>query len=262
MNNDRIPAGYQERNAQVRAWEMVVKAGTVGTLLDVGCGNGDFLKLIGEQAPNVKGLMGCDLSWDRVKDAQEKAPNASIFKSGEGSIPLRDESAEVITLLSVLEHVHDERELLEDIWRVLRPGGVFIFAVPYQGLFAWADPSNLKFHFPRLHRAFHMHKDLEYYKKRFIDSQKDGLFGDVSIHSMFHKHYTIDQLRFLLSQRFEIIEIQRFSMFSPILINLMNVYQLLFKRTCNVLHWLYKADLRRDYEALSYYVVASAKKIG
>jgi SAM-dependent methyltransferase len=57
--------------------------------------------------------------------------------------PWADESAETIRLLDVLEHLPQVVPVIDECWRVLRPGGALHLRVPhYQSENAWLDPTH------------------------------------------------------------------------------------------------------------------------
>jgi ubiquinone/menaquinone biosynthesis C-methylase UbiE len=64
------------------------------------------------------------------------------------SLPFEDGSFNLLTARSVVEHVENPSELLREIYRVLKPGGHFVFATPnylyYQTLLASLTPRSLK----------------------------------------------------------------------------------------------------------------------
>ncbi len=87
-------------------------------LLDVGCGNGDFLQRAQSLGWKVEGF---DFDPQAVAAAQ-----AAGLKVRVGSIQLyanAREEFDVVTCNHVIEHVHDPRQLLSDIHRILKPGG-------------------------------------------------------------------------------------------------------------------------------------------
>ena len=57
--------------------------------------------------------------------------------------PWEDHSAEIIRLLDVLEHLPEVVPIIDECWRVLKPGGVLHLRVPhYQSENAWLDPTH------------------------------------------------------------------------------------------------------------------------
>lgn len=97
-----------------------------GRLLDVGCGTGSFLR-----------EMQC-AGWDTV--GVEPAPKAAAYTQQRFAIPvhtgtlreahLPEASFDVITLWDVLEHLHTPWDDLQEIARLLAPGGLLVLRHP------------------------------------------------------------------------------------------------------------------------------------
>jgi SAM-dependent methyltransferase len=82
------------------------------THLDIGCGDGYFLlRSRFKIRYGYDMLMGED---DRIEDR----------------IDFPDASIDLVTMLAVIEHLPDVRGMLEEIHRVLKPGGKFILTTP------------------------------------------------------------------------------------------------------------------------------------
>lgn len=101
-----------------RVAEMIAEDAEV---LDVGCGDGDFLKSLSNRKK-----LGLDLN----PAALEKAKDYDFPVRGETLAQQTDASADAITLFHVMEHLNDPAEILADLVRVLRPGGLLAIAVP------------------------------------------------------------------------------------------------------------------------------------
>jgi SAM-dependent methyltransferase len=116
-------------------------------LVDIGCGDGFFLSLVGGARKR-----GLELNPDAVRRAREKGLDVR-----EGLLPtLADASTDVLTLFQVLEHVEKPAEVLRDAARVLRPGGRLFVAVPNDEAYigrALHDPLNAPPHHPLRWRA-------------------------------------------------------------------------------------------------------------
>lgn len=97
-----------------------------GTLLDVGCGAGFFVREATEQGFSAQGI---ELSREAVE-----------FGMREGDVRLRegdllhtqypDTSFDIVTLWHVLEHLPQPVETLKRIRALLKPGGMLVIAVP------------------------------------------------------------------------------------------------------------------------------------
>lgn len=88
-------------------------------LLDVGCGIGVVM-----QAAEARGweAIGVDISQRIVN--QCRAQGLQAERVPDWNLPFDDESFDVVTAWSVIEHVADVRHVLREWFRVLRPGGV------------------------------------------------------------------------------------------------------------------------------------------
>lgn len=99
------------------------------TLLDLGCGTGDFLELAGNCA---KKSIGVDSSAKMLEIARQR------FKTGDGRpelrlgelehLPLRDGEADCVVISMVLHHVPEPDAVITEIGRVLKPGGTLLVA--------------------------------------------------------------------------------------------------------------------------------------
>jgi len=109
-------------------------------VLDLGCGEGRHA--IAAWLRHEVHCVGIDLSAGDVRRAAEKAApfNASVEPSSRRSIgfgvgdalrlPFADHCFDVVICSEVLEHIGPYREVLAEIRRVLKPGGVFAASVP------------------------------------------------------------------------------------------------------------------------------------
>lgn len=93
-------------------------------VLDVGCGDGIDLALIGVKGAKV---FGVDPSREFLKKAQENNPTG-IFKEGVGeNIPAEDASFDVVISKWAIQTSSDVPKVLSEIARVLKKGGTTVF---------------------------------------------------------------------------------------------------------------------------------------
>lgn len=97
-----------------------------GTLLDVGCGQMPYKPLLLSRDSNVEKYIGLDLEGGR--HSQRKQPD--LLWDGK-TIPLDNESIDCAIATEVLEHCPDPEIVMKEIWRVLKPGGILFFTVPF-----------------------------------------------------------------------------------------------------------------------------------
>ncbi|MFO8013074.1 MAG: class I SAM-dependent methyltransferase [Phycisphaerae bacterium] len=173
----------QELRGKARLFDRWMPEG-VETVLDVGCAYSPMLHLLGRKARQAYGV---EYDLDKLREAGRRYPaHRYICASGE-ALPLQAESMDVVTFIEVLEHVDRERRFLEEVHRVLRPGGRIILSVPNKGLAEPLDMDNLVFS-PALKAG-----------KRL------GLFRHVSdYHLRYHRHYSVQDLQGLFDGLFRI----------------------------------------------------------
>lgn len=99
-----------------------------GMVLEDGCGLGTYLKRFDKTAHHAFGL---EIEFDRCLDAHAEVPRV-VCAAGE-SVPLTANTFDLVFSNEVLEHVKDDRRCVEEIVRVLKPGGRFAFYVPNRG---------------------------------------------------------------------------------------------------------------------------------
>jgi 2-polyprenyl-3-methyl-5-hydroxy-6-metoxy-1,4-benzoquinol methylase len=98
-----------------------------GRLLDIGFGNGGFLKIAGEMGWNAEGI---DFDPKAVEVARARGLNVRCASAAD--LSEHAGQYDVITISHVIEHVYDPPGLLEDLYRLLKPGGSL-----------WLDTPNL-----------------------------------------------------------------------------------------------------------------------
>lgn len=97
-----------------------------GRLLDIGCGHGYFLLIAKECGWQVAGVEISETGSEYARRALRLEVLTGELAAG--SFP--EESFDVVTMNSVLEHVLNPMDLLRRIARVLKPGGWLFFNVP------------------------------------------------------------------------------------------------------------------------------------
>lgn len=99
-------------------------------VLDIGSGTGFVIEIWQSLGMKVTGI---DISATAVKNLSIKFPSSAFleFDIGSGKLPLEDNKFDCISAASVLYHIVDDKALsqaLDNIHRILKPGGYFIFS--------------------------------------------------------------------------------------------------------------------------------------
>jgi ubiquinone/menaquinone biosynthesis C-methylase UbiE len=97
------------------------------TILDVGCGTGRLLRAIGAQWPNAA-RTGVDAVEGMIEVAQNLAPDVTFHVAVAENLPLPDSSVDLAFSTTSFHHWTDQGEGINEIFRVLRPGGHFFLA--------------------------------------------------------------------------------------------------------------------------------------
>jgi 2-polyprenyl-3-methyl-5-hydroxy-6-metoxy-1,4-benzoquinol methylase len=119
-------------------------------LLDIGCGTGANLPMLREIVTTDGHVTALDFSPLALQFARtHPASNGVTLLQGDAQrLPFEDATFDVVTMLDVLEHVPDDERTLQEVWRVLRPGGSLVFSVPaYKQL--WSEHDVALHHFRR-----------------------------------------------------------------------------------------------------------------
>jgi SAM-dependent methyltransferase len=109
-----------------------------GVNADLGCGDGAVLRALA-----ARGLLGSttyavDASRERVDIAARAAPGIhGIVADAAGVAELEDASLDGVIVSQVIEHVDDDRALVREVARLLRPGGWWYVGTILRGARAW-----------------------------------------------------------------------------------------------------------------------------
>jgi len=98
-----------------------------GRILDIGCATGHFLSTLRRLGPWE--VCGLDISAEAT-DYARKRYAMEVFTGELAQAQYPSGHFDVVTLWDVLEHVHDPRDTLTEIHRILKPGGLLLVRVP------------------------------------------------------------------------------------------------------------------------------------
>jgi SAM-dependent methyltransferase len=127
------PAVAYRWRTLLRMMHTAVPLGTRGTLLDIGCGNGELTCLIAE-AFGTFDVLGLDASATAVDVARARCPRASFRQ-----VDLNSNAGELLDLQGwathavcseVLEHLDDPVAALQNVRSLVRPGGRLFITLP------------------------------------------------------------------------------------------------------------------------------------
>lgn len=104
-------------------------------VLDIGCNDGAIT--CGYLERGARQAIGVDIDDAAIQWAQEhrSSQNISFFSSTTTSLPLADDLIDTVICYDVFEHISEPGAMLEECYRVLKPGGQMII-----GTWGWYHP--------------------------------------------------------------------------------------------------------------------------
>lgn len=125
-------------------------------VLDLACGEGYGSNRMADYAQHVTGV---DISAEAVAHARSRyrKPNLQFLEGDCAAVPLPDHSVDIVVSFETIEHHDRHEEMMLEIKRVLRPGGVLLISSPDK-LYYSEEPGN--------HNEFHVK---ELYEQEFKD---------------------------------------------------------------------------------------------
>lgn len=137
LYGDRWYTAYDDPVALLRAesrtklpWvlERIKQAdlGANSQILDIGCGAGFLSNALAREGYHVTGV---DLSSDSLQVAcrHDSTGKARYVTADAYELPFADRSFDVVTAMDFLEHVEDPNKVIQEVSRVLKPGGLFFY---------------------------------------------------------------------------------------------------------------------------------------
>ncbi len=95
--------------------------------LDLGADNGTISYLLRERGGHWS---SADIA-DEAVSAIRNVVGEQVFATDGRTLPFDNNAFDVVVVIDMLEHVHDDRQLVTELHRVLRPGGRLIVNVPH-----------------------------------------------------------------------------------------------------------------------------------
>ncbi len=106
-----------------------------GSVLDDGCGVGIYLEHLAAKASRA---LGVEFDLERATEAGRRVHRAAsglglVAQASAERLPYPAAAFDLVLSHEVLEHIPDDRRAVEEILRVLRPGGRLILFTPNRG---------------------------------------------------------------------------------------------------------------------------------
>lgn len=115
--------GHNTESPYEEIWLDALRLSGSETVLDVGCGDGNYLAALRNRG-HLGRLLGADLSDGMARAAHHAG--VPVVVADVTRIPLQDASVDAILAMHMLYHVADPQVAVREVRRVLRPGGTLL----------------------------------------------------------------------------------------------------------------------------------------
>lgn len=147
-------------------------------MLEIGCGCGNVLNYLNQNGVYCE---GADVHLEALKFAR-KYTNKQLYQLDAKKIPFINKF-DIIGMFDVLEHIKDEKRVISQIYKTLKPNGFLIITVPASP-FLWSKLDEIAFH-----------------KKRYRISDLEKLFNECGFRTKWKNYFIFFLLPFLILSR-------------------------------------------------------------
>ncbi len=99
-----------------------------GDLLEIGCGEGRGIEWL---LPNIQSYTAIDRNEHVIASLRQKFPQITLIQN---SVPpfsgIENDKFDSLVTFQVIEHVEDDKLFMDEVHRVLKPGGMAIISTP------------------------------------------------------------------------------------------------------------------------------------
>ncbi len=176
------------RRLRIRRVVPVLKRYPRCRILDVGCGwEAKFLRSI---EPYIE--CGCGIDFKAPKMTSDKLRTMEITL--DRTLPFENASFDVVVMLAVLEHLEHHIEIVEEVFRVLRPGGVLLLTAP-------SHKAKPVLEFLAYKLSLISKDEIQDHKRYFDREELQKLFGAIGFSAFTHTYFQFGMNNFCIVER-------------------------------------------------------------
>ena len=128
---------WRQQHLEIPLFASLLELPAHARVLEVGCGRGVGLPAIGERCRPAR-LVGIDFDADLLAEAREVSVDETVrlelLEADVRAMPFADESFDLVIDFGTCYHVERPWQALQEISRVLQPGGIFAHETPLNQL--------------------------------------------------------------------------------------------------------------------------------
>ncbi|MCL5773608.1 MAG: class I SAM-dependent methyltransferase [Firmicutes bacterium] len=114
-----IPSEDILENHRVRlVMKLFLSAMTPSSIIDIGCGDGYLCSVF--KLKGINKVAGMDISAKRVEFSRKTFPGIEFFEGSVYSIPVEDNSFDLVTAVEILEHIEKPADAVAELKRISR----------------------------------------------------------------------------------------------------------------------------------------------
>jgi 2-polyprenyl-3-methyl-5-hydroxy-6-metoxy-1,4-benzoquinol methylase len=102
-------------------WNLIQQLKSSGSLIDIGCGTGSFLRA----APRKFSVCGCDVNKYCVDYCNE-----NYIEAYHTACPTEHSKYDIVTMFDVIEHCPDIEDTIQSVKLMIKDSGFFVFCTP------------------------------------------------------------------------------------------------------------------------------------
>ena len=142
-------------------------------VVDVACGDGTGTATYAEAG--ARSIHAFDVSEAAVESTRQRQLASVHVAVADGrALPLDDDSADVFITLETIEHIPEAERFVEEIARILRPGGVVVCSTPNRAVYSPGTPPDGKPWNPYHVKEFDLDELRESLGRKFVDLEYFG----------------------------------------------------------------------------------------
>jgi ubiquinone/menaquinone biosynthesis C-methylase UbiE len=148
---------WLQRYWQRKRHEIILDfTGDSAAVLDIGCGSSRIIL-------DLKEAVGMDILFRKLRFL--KPNHAKLVQASTFALPFKSESFDVVINSQVIEHIPEDPEIMNEMWRVLRPGGTLVLGTPDYGRWSWVA---LEWMYGKVLQGGYAHEHITHYTRQSL----------------------------------------------------------------------------------------------